>query len=226
MTDTGPPYPPLSAPGVIGGFSIGVSPIGVSQIGDIPPFSVWDTVISQYANSPTMTALVTSLADALVQTVNFDELYDNIWNVATANGYGLDVWGRIVGVARTLTVASATYFGFAEQSPTVDDFGPGGRSPFYAGEASTSNYELTDAAFRTLIYAKALANICDGSIVATNTILMALFPGRGDAYVTDGRNMTMTYTFNFVLTPVEAAIVGASGILPKPVGVTATVVQL
>ena len=221
MTDTGPPYPLPPAPGsnAIGAFIVGVSQIGVSLIA---PFDVWDTVISQYANSPSMTALITSLADAMDQTGNFDGLYNDIWNVATATGYGLDVWGRIVGVARTLTVSSTTYFGFAEQSPTVDDFGPGGQSPFYAGEESTSNYDLTDAAFLTLIYAKALANICDGSITATNAILLALFPGRGDAYVTDGRNMTMTYTFNFVLTPVEAAIVGASGILPKPVGVTAT----
>ena len=223
MTDTGPTYPLPPSPG---SNAIGVFEIGVSPIGNILPFDVWATVISQYANSSRITSLVTSMYDALDQTENFDDLYDNIWNIQTAVGYGLDVWGRIVGVTRTLTVSSTTYFGFAEQSPTVDNFGPGGQSPFYAGEPSTSNYDLTNDSFRTLIFAKALANICDGSIPATNKILLALFPSRGDCYVTDGLNMTMTFTFTFTLTPVEAAIVGASGVLPVSAGVLATVVQI
>jgi hypothetical protein len=44
--------------------------------------------------------------------------------------------------------------------------------------------------------------------------------------VIDNNNMTMTYYFTFLLTAVEAAIVSQSGILPKPVGVLATVVQV
>jgi hypothetical protein len=219
---SGPPYPyPSRGIGAIGDFEIGISPIG-----EIPSFNIWSTIISQYANSPILTSIITSLATALDQTENFESLYDNIWNVATASGYGLDVWGRIVGVSRTLTVSSSTFFGFAQQAPTVDDFGPGGQSPFYSGSPTTSSYSLTDSAFRTLIYAKALANICDGSIPGINSVLLALFPGRGRCYVTDGENMTMTYTFEFLLTAVEVAIVSSSGILPKPVGVAATVVQL
>ena len=42
----------------------------------------------------------------------------------------------------------------------------------------------------------------------------------------DGENMTMQYVFNFTLSPVELAIVEESGVLPKPVGVAATVVQI
>jgi len=37
-------------------------------------------------------------------------------------------------------------------------------------------------------------------------------------------NLTMTYTFDFALSPVQAAIV-ASGILPRTSGVLATIVQ-
>jgi hypothetical protein len=36
----------------------------------------------------------------------------------------------------------------------------------------------------------------------------------------------MTYTFGSALDPVQTAIVFQSGVLPKPVGVLATVVQL
>lgn len=222
MTDTGPPYPNPNPPGsnAIGSFTIGVSPIGT-----INPFVFWKTVVSQYANSPIITQLISNLDQYLDQSENFDDLFDLIWNVDTAQGYGLDVWGRIVGVVRTLTISVDEYFGFEEQVPTVDTFGPGGVSTFYTGAGLTTNFSLSDDAFRVLIFAKALANICDGSIPAINQILLNLFPNRGNCYVTDGENMSMTYTFDFPLTSVEAAIITQSGALPKPVGVAATVVQ-
>jgi hypothetical protein len=145
-----------------------------------------------------------------------------VWNVETAQGYGLDVWGRIVGVQRVLDVQASEVFGFKEALPGASTFGEG---VFYSGGPTSGNLALSDSAFRQLIYAKAAANICDGSIPAINRVLMLLFPGRGDCYVTDGLDMTMTYTFTFVLTAVERAIVLLSGALPRPAGVSATVVE-
>ena len=46
------------------------------------------------------------------------------------------------------------------------------------------------------------------------------------SYVTDGLDMTMTYTFAFQLSPVQSSIVFNSGVLPRPCGVAASVVQL
>lgn len=222
---SGPPYPRATpAPGsnAIGSFIIGVSPIGT-----INPFDVWDTIISQYANSDTLTTLITDMSQYFDMTANFDNFFDMIWNVDTAQGYGLDVWGTIVGVSRTLQVASAgTYFGFEEQGATVDTFSPGGLSPFYSGQPATSNFQLSDDAYRTLIFAKALANICDGSIPSINQLLMNLFPNQGDCYVVDNQDMTMTFKFNLVLSPVQVAIVTQSNVLPVPVGVAATVQQV
>lgn len=215
---SGPQYPPPPAPGSNG---IGIFQIGVSPIGTIAPFDVWSTIISQYANSPILTTLILNLFDYLDQTANLDAFYDTIFNVATAQGYGLDVWGRIVGVSRVLQVQSGDNFGFQEAIPGSDPFGQGA---FYTGAQTTSNVALSDDAFRLLIFAKAAANITDGSIPAINQILLGLFPARGNCYVTDGLNMTMTYTFAFALTPVELAIVESSGVLPKPVGVSSTVI--
>lgn len=220
---SGPAYPrgPVSGSNAIGSFTIGVSPIG-----PIPTFDVWTTIVSQYANSPRLDALIESANDAFDQTQNFNSLFDLIWNIDSAEGYGLDVWGRIVGISRVLTVASQLFFGFKEQAPTVDNFGPGGQSPFYSSIPATSNYSMTDQAFRQIIFAKALANICDGSIRGINQILLSLFPNRGQCYVTDGEDMTMTYTFEFQLTPLEQAIVSQSGVLPNPVGVTVSIIQV
>lgn len=217
---SGPPYPRAAAAGsnAIGTFAIGVSPIGT-----ISPFDPWATIISQYANSPTLDALIISFNDAVDQTRNMDNFHDLIWNVATAQGYGLDIWGRIVGVGRTLRFPSAVgQFGF-EEAGSWTGFGQGG---FYSGGGTTSNFVLTDADFRTLIYAKAAGNISDGSIPAVNKILMSLFPNRGPCYVVDNKDMTLTYRFEFALNPVELAIVQQSGVLPNPAGVAINISQL
>lgn len=207
-----------------GSNGIGIFEIDVSPIGTIIPFDYWDTIISQYANSPILTELIGNMDAYLDQTQNLDSFYDLIFNVATAQGYGLDVWGNIVDVSRTLDVpGDLTYFGYEEAGIGAN---PLNTQPFFSGEQLTNNFVLADAPYRTLIYAKALANICDGSIPSINQILLRLFPNRGNCFVTDGLDMSMSYTFNFALTQVELAIVAQSGALPKPTGVSLTVVTV
>jgi len=184
------------------------------------PFDWEATVISQYANSNTILSLLESYAASVDPTLNIDRFYNLVWNVATAQGWGLDVWGRIVVVSRALKVNSR-YFGFHEGAP---DFDPFNVSPFFNGQDTTQNFILSDDAYRILIYAKALANITYGSIPGINRVLQLLFPGRGPCYVTDGQDMTMTYTFNFQPTQVELAIIETSNVLPRPTGVAVSYV--
>ena len=186
-----------------------------------PLFDIDPTIISQYANSPVLLALLTSLRDALDPASLFDAFYSQMWNVDTAIGYGLDVWGRIVGVGRVLHIATGTYLGFNEATD-AQTFGNG---VFYNGTALTQNYALTDEVFRRLILAKALANISDGSIPSINRILTLTFPGYGNCYVQDNGDMTMAYVFGAALDPVDNAIISQSGVIPKPAGVSVTVVH-
>lgn len=224
MTDTGPPYPryaPGFAPGSNGigsGFAIGISPIGT-----LSPYDPFLTVMMQYANSPRLLAMITSFNAAMDQTVNIENLYDFVWNIATAQGWGLDVLGRIVGVSRTLQFpAGVDSFGF-EEANSWTGFGQGG---FYSGGGTTNNFILGDEDFRKLILAKAAGNISDGAIPSVNQILLGLFALRGTCYVADGLNMTLTYTFKFILNPIELAIVQLSGVLPNPAGVVVNVAQV
>lgn len=179
------------------------------------------TIISQYANSPTLVQLITNFNEYIEGAADFDAFYALFWNIDTAVGYGLDVWGRILGVGRVITVSAGDYFGFEEAT----DAEPYNQGVFYAGQTTTTNFFLSDDAYRTVLLAKALANICDGSVKAINQVLLNLFPGRGNCYATDGLDMTMTYTFSFPLSPVELSIVTNSGVLPRPCGVSATVVH-
>jgi Protein of unknown function (DUF2612) len=187
------------------------------------------TLESEYANSPTIVQLLNNMNDYIDPTNNINAFFSMIWNVDTAVGYGLDVWGRIVGVSRQLKVQAFDYFGF--QGPSGASGVPWNQGIFYNGTIINDNFELQDGAYRVLILAKALFNICNGTIQAINQILINLFgangplPVPGNAYVTDGEDMTMTYSFGGALNPVQAAIVFNSGVLPKPAGVSATVVQ-
>ena len=202
----------MTVPNAIGNFQIGISPIGT-----LPDFDVMQTVLSQYANSPIMMALVQNFYQYLDQTAYMDEFFDVIFNINTAQGYGLDMWGRIVGVSRVVSVQASLTLGFQEAgSLSALGFNQGA---FYAGGSTTNNYSLADDPYRIVILAKAALNITDCAIPAINAILMSLFVNRGNCYVVDGLNMTMTYTFTFPTTDLEKAIVQGLGVLPKPTGV-------
>ena len=143
------------------------------------------TVQSEFWNSPTLTALLDSLEEWFSPDANFENFYTFVLNVDTAVGHGLDVLGRIVGVTRVLNIGDIelSYFGWGE----AGDRTGWNQSPWYS-QPVTDNVTLADDVFRMLILAKAAYNITNGSIPAINAILMNLFPGRGNAYVTDGRN--------------------------------------
>lgn len=155
------------------------------------------TIISQFATSPVLTSLIHSINDSIDPRANLEEFYEFIWNVDTAVGYGLDVWGRIVGVNRVIPVVTGQFFGFAEAAdPLESGFD---LYAFYNGVETTGNFTLTDDAFRLLIFAKAATNITNGSIQAINAILMNLFPNRGNCYVTDGQNIPEKPYFGFAM---------------------------
>ncbi|NHB63836.1 DUF2612 domain-containing protein, partial [Photorhabdus sp. RW14-46] len=64
--------------------------------------NVGATILAQYAASPKLNSLIRSF-NAAVSSVEFiNTFYDLIWNIDTANTYGLDVWGKIVNVSRRL----------------------------------------------------------------------------------------------------------------------------
>lgn len=176
------------------------------------------TILSQYANSPVILSLITSINDSIDPAININDFYNKVWNITTAQGYGLDVWGRIVGVSRILHIpVVGKNLGFEEGG--IIDYDPFNQSKFYSGSTVSTNYALSDDAFRTLILVKALSNISKTSISIYNKILMQLFPGRGNAYVSDTGNMSARLTFEFALQPFEIAILKQSGAFSNPTGV-------
>lgn len=195
--------------------------------------NVEQTIISQYANSPVLLRLIQNMNRYLDPRANFQAFYDFVWNVDTAQFWGLDIWGRIVGLpnGRLLDLgANDDTFGF-NNADVPPDWAPFNQGTFYTGAGSSTTFSLSDDAFRTLILAKALANITATTSQALNRLLRNLFPNRGVAYVTDGgksntalNGMTMSFVFEFALSQVEYAILTQSGVMPHPAGVGFNVV--
>ena len=182
------------------------------------------TEISQYANSPTMMRLVRNMNEYIRPDADIDAFFSYVWDVSTAQGFGLNIWGRIVGISRSLLIPSAgSYFGF--QTGAEDTF-PFGQEPFWDGvDAATQTYLLSDDSYRTLIMAKALSNISSATAPAINQLLRNVFPGLR-CYLNDLGNMMIRYTFESILTPLQFAIVTQSGIMLRPAGVDATMIQI
>jgi hypothetical protein len=173
--------------------------------------NIQDTILSQYSTSPTIMQLIDSMNQYFSPDADIDAFYSAVWNVlddgATLNSYGLDVWGRIVGVTRNLNIPAGIT-------------NPGGFT-YTAG-----TYVLDNATFRTLILIKALANITTCTAPSLNALLTRLFASRGRCYVKDTGAMTMKFTFEFYLLPYEYAIVAISGVIPHPAGVLVTIEQI
>jgi hypothetical protein len=184
--------------------------------------SIEKTLLSQFANSPVMQQLLHRINAWIDPSANLQNFVNTIWNLETATGFGLTVWGNILGVSNLLQIpATGPFFGF-DQSGSMQPFGSG---VFLGFVGETTTYQLADVPYRTLLFCKALANISSAAIPSLNQLVTNLFPGRGRCYCTDPGNMTMTYTFEFVLLPVELAILQQSGVLPHPTAVGVTIVQ-
>ncbi len=205
--------------------------IGSTYIMGVSPLWYDDSValykdpalIAQYANSPTLNRLIQDMWAYINPQADFEKFINYVWDINTAQGFGLDILGRIVNVSRQLSIPQALVnLGFNEGA----EYMPFGQAPFYSGHAASSTYLLSDEAYRTLILLKALLNISDCSAPSINQLLKNLFQNRGRCYVADTGAMQMRLVFEFPLLPSELAILTQSNVVPRPAAVQAYIMQL
>lgn len=182
---------------------------------------VEQTIISQYGNSATITQLIQNMNEYIDPRADFDTFFDFVWNVETARGFGLDIWGQIVDIDRQLQIDYTTWFGFTEGMAYPFD-----QAPFFTTPGSTSTFTLADDAYRKLILTKALGNISSTTAQTVNQLLQNMFADRGRCYVNDLGSMRLRYTFEFALEPYELAVMTRSGALPRPAGVSAILITV
>lgn len=184
------------------------------------------TVIREFSNSPILLQLLADMDQWCDLSAFTSSFYDDVWNINTAQGFGLDIWGRILGQSRYLQVTQSPgdNFGFSTngESSTGQAWQPWSQAPFFT-TSGTVAFPLTDPYYRQLLLVKAAANIARCDCPSINALMRSLFGSRGRCYVgyDIAKPMNIGYHFEFLPTPVEISII-ESGIFPQPAGTTVT----
>lgn len=187
-----------------------------------------DTILTQYSASQKLLSIIDTFNQAVSLDDFTDEFIAKVWDLTTCQTYGLDVWGKIVGVSRYVNapIESAS-FGFGEANDSSPDYPtPFNDAPFFGGVQETTNVRLEDDAYRTLIMCKAFTNISIATIPEINRFLKMLFYQRGRAYCVNYKDMTMGITFEFELAPYEESILTNYDVTPVPSGVLVNIRQV
>ena len=178
----------------------------------------------QYENSPRLNKLINGIVDRLA--IDIDVFIKDYWNIATAKKDGLDNWGRILNVSRSVevTTLSEDIFGF--------DTGEKHKIPMYPEtlnngvfyyEASSHIIDLEDDPYRAYLIFTYLKSISNASIANINYILRRYFNKRIDkdnlAYCYESAPMEVTYVFTLQLEAWERTLFYLLNALPKPSGV-------
>lgn len=204
------------------------------------------TILSQYANSLTIVELIQAFNAWIDPSVDIENFLNELWDIETCNDAGLDIWGKIVDIPRYLDISvTEPYFGFNEayEAGADDTSTPFNDATFYAGAPASNRVKLATDTYRKLIMVKAMANISNCSIGSINALLSYLFPGgyrdgillgtdklpgylagSANTYCIDNQNMTMTIVAGSVLSDYEKAILTSPDIIPRPSGVSVSLV--
>lgn len=183
------------------------------------------TVFKQFSNSATLLAILDDF-DQWVDLTKFSaDFLLNVWDISTAQGFGLDIWGRILGRSRYIQIAQTpgNNLGFNINAAPGTQWKPWNQAPFYGGQAAgTVSFPLSDAYYRKLLFVKAAANIAASNCPSINALMRLMFGDRGRCYVgyDIAAPMHIGYHFEFTPTPVEQSII-ESGLFPQPAGTIA-----
>lgn len=140
-------------------------------------FNIDAVIQSQYGDSPHIKGVIRGYYDYISPQKDIELIYDKMINIYTAEGYGLDVWGRIVAIGREYVSIDENYkyLGFnpspGVQNPRLDSFN---NAPFYS--AVNGKIRLNDNAYRTYIFIKAMINIGISTLAEINQMLHVMFP--------------------------------------------------
>ena len=176
-----------------------------------------DTILTQYSASKKLLSIIETFNQAVSLDDFTDEFLTRVWDLTTCETFGLDIWGKVVGVSRYIIAPiDSDSFGFSEADDGSPDYpSPFNDSPFYGGVQETKN-----------VFCKAFTNISIATIPDVNKFLKILFYQRGRAYCVNYRDMTIGITFEFELAPYEESILTNYNVTPVPSGVLVNIRQI
>lgn len=139
----------------------------------------------------------------------------DVFDLRTANDFGLTVWSIILGVPLSVTLApdylDKRVFGF-------DPFGMNFDNGNF-GSKSSDDITLSLEQKRLVLRLRYYQLVSRGTIPQTNQFLASLFGDEGSVYALDLLDMRVVYVFNFSLPSSLRFVLDNYDILPRPAGV-------
>lgn len=147
--------------------------------------------------------------------------YDNVFNLLTANEFGLAVWSIILGLPLFIATPpdpEKPTFGF-----DLPQYGNFDNSNFTDSDGNIFNLplEIKRIALRLRYYQL----VSSGTVPETNRMLADVFKDYGKVYLLDYHNMTQAYIFLFELSADLQYLFNHVDILPRPAAVASTYVD-
>lgn len=186
-------------------------------------------LIIQYTGKPKATATIQLLVTELIANGILFDIRDG-YDINTAVGAQLDILGKYIGVNRNFQANDLTNMfsleTYTESDPTAEDrWGFVTYTTFATTlengvlnyqSVLTSDFQLNDDDYRTLLKLKIIQNYSNGSHEQIDNAIFEFFGNT--ITVAQTATMQMTYTVPFNLSAILNAAI-TLGILPKPIGV-------
>lgn len=137
--------------------------------------------------------------------------YRDVFNIDTANRFGLSIWGRILNISLgvdTEPQANKVPFGFGANNRNFNN------GNFGRNKQATQALSLEQQ--RLVIRMRYFQLTTRATVPEINEFLSAMFSDQGPAYVVDNLNMTMTYIFGFAPSSELQFIFENYDLLPRP----------
>lgn len=155
------------------------------------------------------------------QTEFWDDWVADVFDLRTANDFGLNVWAIILNqsiyVNNAPDVLLKPTWGFGEFYVNFT------RGNFASKTGGT--YQLPTETARLLLRLRYFQLTSSGTVPEINRMLKYLFGDLGAAYLLDDLDMTQQYIFTFPLTSEMQYIFNNFDVLPRPAGVKSSFYQ-
>lgn len=181
------------------------------------------SLLWQYQNAPNLQSLVNQKNAwyAENETEYWEDWYNDVFNLKTANDFGLSVWSIILG--------QPTYINNQPSPKNYPAWGFGQyHKNFTQGNFASNNgntYKLPKEVARIVLQLRYFQLVSSGTVPETNRMLSYVFQDYGAAWLEDGLNMTQRYYFSFPLSSDLLLALRSFDILPRPAGVKSEIYQ-
>ena len=147
----------------------------------------------------------------------WNDWYTNVFDLRTANDFGLSVWAQILAlpIFSTSPAIGGAVWGFGSNNQNFSNGNFGG--------STGSVVNLTTEQLRLALRMRFYQLHTDGTIPQINMFLDSLFGDQGTSYVRDNLDMSVTFVFEFALASNLVFVLDNYDILPVPQGVSVTI---